>query len=326
MRTRRTALLVVLCALHSVAGTVACSDDKPPPPPAGDGPVTTAWRSAVGSDGAFAQTFDDSRWQMRNVAPVDLLAVACVGNIDGWVAGRKGTIARTRDGGRTWTSQDSHFTVDLRAIRFGDAKHGVVAGDSGALAITEDSGLAWQTITSPAIDSSVTFRGAAAAWSRLLYVVVGDKGTILRSADAGRSWTRSTLEGAGDLRAVASDPDGHRVLVVDSNGGIYASGDLAMHFTKEATAPAALDAIATSDDGMRSLAVGAGGVAFVSDGARTWTPASVGTTHALHAALATGGRYYAAGDQGTLLTSDDGVRWSRVELGTTANFYALEDL
>ncbi len=318
----RTALALTLF----VTATLSCSDDKPPPPPASDTPVSTGWRSAVGEGGAFVQTFDGMRWESRTVASVDLLSVACIGNLDGWVAGKAGAIGRTRDGGKTWAWQESHLSADLRAIRFGDRTHGLAAGDLGALAVTDDGGMGWRVIATPVTS---TLRGTAVAYGASLYLVVGDSGVVLRSADAGKSWTQSKIEGASDLRAVAVDYAGHRAIAVDASGAIFASGDLGLHFAKEWAAAGPLHGVAMNEDGTRALAVGAKGTLLVSDASRAWATVSSGSEADLYGALVADNRLYAAGDTGTLLVSLDGLdgaRWSRVPLGTSANLRALEDL
>ncbi len=293
---------------------------NPPPPPGGG----VGWRSVVGADGFFGQTFDDRTWAGRVVGVRSLFSVTCWGNLRGWISGHNGLVARTDDGGQTWAPEDAHLAGDLLAIRFGSPTLGVVAGQSGALAITRDGGVHWLPTAS---GTNVTLRGAAVAGDVGVMIVVGDGGTILRSADSGGTWAPARAPGAGDLRAVASDSGAHVVLAVDALGSIWSSADLGLSFAREALAPAALDAVALSDDGSSALAVGRGGAALARDAAGTWTRLATGTSSDLHAALASGARFYAAGDLGTLVTSSDqGLTWAKTPLATTATLYALEDL
>jgi photosystem II stability/assembly factor-like uncharacterized protein len=88
----------------------------------------------------------------------------------------------------------------------------------------------WWTVQSAGVESNL--RGVAAVVHRTGTVLwaTGSKGTILRSADAGRSWTPIQIEGAGnlDFRGVQTF-DGKIVYVMSSGEGqqsrIYRSGD-----------------------------------------------------------------------------------------------------
>ena len=322
--------LLALAALALLLPVAACGDDKPVPPK-GDGGTSppSAWRAAVGAGGTFAQTFDDVRWESRALGTATMLAVACVGNRDGWAVGEGGLALHTVDGGRTWSAQPSGTSVALRAVRFGDRDHGVIAGDAGFLARTADGGAHWSRVESSTTDA---LRGAAVAWGAATWVVVGDRGLVLRSVDAGASWSSSTLAGAGALRGVAVDVGAHVVLAVDDAGAIWSSGDGAHAFRREADAGAPLDAISIADDGSAALAVGARGIALARSASGAWRATPTGTTADLHAALVTkdatgvGARFYAAGEGGSLVTRADGSPWSTVPLPTSAALYGLEDL
>jgi photosystem II stability/assembly factor-like uncharacterized protein len=295
---------------------------KPPPPP----PPPPGWKSVVGNGGFFGQTFDDSAWAGRSIAPVSLYSVACADNTHGWASGQAGYVAHTEDGGQTWSLQNSNLASDLRAINFGWSSHGVVAGDNGALAVTQDGGAHWTAI--PAL-TSVALRGAAVAPYVHVMLVVGDGGTLLRSADSGLTWTRVAIAGAGDFHGVASDAWAGTVLAVDSLGGIWSSADQGLTFSREGAADAALDAVSTTQAGTQAIAVGRGGAVFLRGTGGSWARLATGNGADLHAALVTdgGGRLYAAGEGGTLLTSADlGAHWAVQPLGTTAALYGLQDL
>lgn len=102
-------------------------------------------------------------------------------------------------------------------------RDGVVAGNAGALAVTANGGQDWTAI---APLTSVALRGAAVAPYASLMIVVGDGGTLLRSANAGELG-RLVDRGAGNLLGVSSDWYGDVIVAVDSNGAIWASADSA---------------------------------------------------------------------------------------------------
>ena len=210
-----------------------------------------------------------------------LFSVACEDNSHGWASGTGGFVAHTSDGGGTWTVQNSQLTSDLHAINFGWSTTGVVAGDSGALAVTRDG----QTWTAVAPLTNVNLRGAAVAPYVGVMLVVGDAGTVLRSADSGTTWTRASIAGAGDLHGIASDAWAGTVLAVDSTGAIWSSRDEGVTFAREASAGAGLDAVSITQAGTRALAVGKGGVVLARSTTGTWATLSTGSAVDLHAAL-----------------------------------------
>jgi photosystem II stability/assembly factor-like uncharacterized protein len=256
------------------------------------------------------------------VSQQDLLSVACIGNLHGWVAGAHGVVLHTIDGGQTWSTQSSGATADLNAVRFGDLDFGVAAGNGGTLLVTSDSGSRWRT--APTSTRSV-LRGIAIAGSTA--IVVGDGATLLRSTDAGASWSVSSIPGATDLHGVTTDSAGHVTLAVDTSGNVWRSDDLGASFVLDAHVDAALDSVSVADDGTRALTVGAGGAIFVRDSQGTWQSAFSPTTADLHAALVENDIWYAVGQAGTLMAShDQGATWSWLASGTTATLHGLDDL
>jgi photosystem II stability/assembly factor-like uncharacterized protein len=160
-------------------------------------------------------------------------------------------------------------------------------------------------------------------------IVVGDGGTVLRSANAGGTWSISSIPGAADLTGVTSDWYGDVIVAVDSNGAIWSSTDRGITFGLESKAGAELSSVSASYSGASVLAVGRGGTALVRSSTGVWTTLTTGTGFDLHAGLvsAVDGSLYVAGDQGTLLKSADvGAHWTVQPLGTTATLYGLQDL
>jgi len=321
MRARRVAPSFAIAAVLALAA--GCDNSKSPPPSGDGGTAPTGWRAAVGAGGLFAQTFDDPAWTARQVTSGALYSVACVGDSAGWVSGANGFVAHTLDGGATWSTQDTHVHAALYSVRFGTLANGVVAGEAGTLAVTHDGGATWALV--PAL-TTATLRGVTAAGDGQLMLAVGDLGTVLRSTDAGATWSTSTLADAGDLRAIALTPDAHLALAVDTRGAIWSSADGGRTFAREATAPASLESISTSDDGELALAAGAGGTALVRS-AGTWSTVALPARADLHAALVADHELYVGGDDGTLLGSEDsGGHWDVRALGTRAAIYGLDDL
>lgn len=283
------------------------------------------WAAFTASDGVFGQTFGDDPWTIQSVATGDLYAVSCVTNASGWVAGARGFVAHTADGGKSFQVEQVPFSSDLRALSFADESLGVVAGDGGALAVTHDGGAHWLARTS---GTGASLRGTAVVASVGLILAVGDGGALLTSHDAGDTWQLGTITGAADLHAVTASPRATEILAVDDRGDIWSSTDMARSFTRVFAAPGALDGVqmlATGD----AIAVGAGGTAVARLGGSPWSLLSTGTKADLHAGVLVpeDGSIYVAGEGGTLLESDDrGAHFAPVRLMMTAPIYAVDAL
>lgn len=310
------AVFGMAAALSACSGN-GCGGSSPGP---GKG-----WAAFTASDGVFGQTFGDDPWTIKTVTSGDLYAVSCVTNASGWVAGARGFVAHTADGGRSFQVEEAPFTADLHALSFADETLGVVAGDGGVLAVTHDGGAHWEAGTS---GTQASIRGAAIAANAGLLLVVGDGGALVVSRDAGSTWQLQTIPGAANLHAVAAEPRAAEILAVDDHGVIWSSSDSARSFTRAFAAPAALDGVqilATGD----AIAVGARGTAVARLGGAPWSLLSTGTTADLHAGVVVpeDGSLYVAGEGGTLLESDDrGAHFAPVPLMMTAPIYAVDAL
>jgi photosystem II stability/assembly factor-like uncharacterized protein len=113
----------------------------------------------------------------------------------GWFANEWGAIARTTDGGDSWSIVQSHLK-DVRALFFHTPTQGWIVGDDGLLATTTDGGLHWTKGSAPVPYNSrrnmrttlldVFFLDQTLGW------IAGYDGTVLRTTDGGQSWTAVT--------------------------------------------------------------------------------------------------------------------------------------
>ncbi|HLE97275.1 MAG TPA: hypothetical protein VI997_07885, partial [Candidatus Thermoplasmatota archaeon] len=69
--------------------------------------------------------------------------IDCIDEDVCWVAGTDGRIARTTDGGTTWTAQTSGVTTTLMDVDCYDIDNCVAVGESNVVLLTRDSGLHW---------------------------------------------------------------------------------------------------------------------------------------------------------------------------------------
>jgi photosystem II stability/assembly factor-like uncharacterized protein len=122
----------------------------------------------------------------------------------GWATGKRGKIARSGDGGRTWTvtqvykNEDPGFApppVDatFNYIFFSDPKNGWAVGDRGEIAYTIDGGEHWVE-TGPGITSANLYyvhfdEGKGKDEGKREGVVIGSDLTVLTSMDGGLTWS-----------------------------------------------------------------------------------------------------------------------------------------
>ncbi|MEU9098516.1 oxidoreductase [Streptomyces sp. NPDC048361] len=137
-------------------------------------------------------------WQVRDTgSDARFRGLAAVGRSTAWVAGTKGTVLRTADGGRTWqnVSPPGAGALEFRDVEAFDGRRAVVLaigeGEASRVYRTEDGGASWSESfrnTDPkAFYDCLTFfdprHGVA------MSDPVDGKYRILSTADGGRSWT-----------------------------------------------------------------------------------------------------------------------------------------
>ena len=131
-------------------------------------------------------------WDSSNVGGTPVLNDIAFTSVVGYAVGDSGTIAKTTDGGRTWSSQTVDPLRSLFVVSFVDSLHGCVAG-TGIARYTTDGGSSWLPPMPP-------FHGVgspALAWgNHSICVGVGIGGQIMRTTDGGRTWT-AVVTGTG---------------------------------------------------------------------------------------------------------------------------------
>ncbi len=187
---------------------------------------------AVGDHGVVLLSDDGgtSYRQARSVPTrATLTAVSFADARNGWAVGQWGVIVRTRDGGETWELQRSDTSVDqpLFTVHFSDSEHGVAAGLWSLLLVTADGGQHWKTLKlsappegGPADRNLFSIFGSR---SGALFIAA-EKGTVLRSTDAGASWQYVNTGYKGSLWTGCALRDG-TLLVAGLRGTVYRSTD-----------------------------------------------------------------------------------------------------
>jgi photosystem II stability/assembly factor-like uncharacterized protein len=247
--------------------------------------ASTGWVVGAGQH-IYRTTDGGSTWttQTTDLSPYSgLYSVAFVSANTGWAVGGSGAILHTDDAGQNWTRQSSPEVAILSSVSFPTARDGwIVAGGAGNMTLrTTDGGEHWTEVPLPDTASGMWtghFISASTGW------VIGSKGRIYRTQNAGSNWTQLNAQTTADLGSVW--------FVDGSNGWICGASGLMLR---------------TSNSGMTwsrqntGVSAGLNAVRFID------------TTHG-----------WAVGNSGTIITtSDGGAHWTKHYTGTTSGFNAI---
>lgn len=204
-----------------------------------------------------------------------------------------------------------------RAVLLGAARAGgriVAVGERGVVAQSEDAGGTWHQAPSPVSVTLTAVRFADAEHG----FAVGHGGTVLATADGGRSWARR-LDGKrlAQLALETAKASGDAATLRDAQQLVADGPDKPL-----------LDLLVL--DARRAVVVGAYGVALATaDAGATWQPwmARLDNPRGLHlyAIRRLGQRIVIAGEQGLVLQSGDGGQsFRRLALPYQGSFFTAE--
>jgi photosystem II stability/assembly factor-like uncharacterized protein len=266
-----------------------------------------------------AVTVGHSGWEWGNPSPQGKTINALeFEGARGYAAGEFGTLLSTDDGGETWQGSATGLTTSLEHISLIDVDS-VVVGGGCALRRSDDGGQTFTRLPWTATDLRCSSGVAAVDFpaDQSGYVALDD-GSVLSTADGGRTWSRKTsIPGAG---SPSSRPTDVAFLTRDTgvalslSGRIYRTTDGAASWSLVHEGSGGLNGVHFASP-LVGYAVGAVGVVLrTADGGATW--ASLGQTGAvglrdircatLLACLVT------TGNQTVIRTVDGGTTWSAV--------------
>ncbi|HEX7383891.1 MAG TPA: YCF48-related protein [Burkholderiaceae bacterium] len=187
---------------------------------------------AVGARGVVLLSDDaGKRWRQAQAVPVrsTLTDVHFVDAQRGWAVGHDGVILASADGGEHWRVQRVDTSVDrpLFSVSFLDAQRGVAVGLWSLILVTGDGGAHWQEVKPPKPpDGGKADRNlfhVFADRAGTLYVAA-ERGTVLRSKDAGATWDYLDTGYKGSLwSGLALGDDG--LVVAGLRGSVFRSDD-----------------------------------------------------------------------------------------------------
>ncbi|MFC7303542.1 WD40/YVTN/BNR-like repeat-containing protein [Streptomyces monticola] len=321
----------------------------------------SAGAAAPAASGAAAML----AWQLKpSGTTARFRGLAAVSRSVAWVAGSKGTVLRTSDGGRSWrdVSPPGAGALEFRDVEAFDGRRAVVLaigeGEASRVFTTEDGGASWtESFRNP---DPKAFYDCMTFFDRRHGLAMSDpvdgKYRILSTADGGRSWKVLPRDGMppaqeGEAGFAASGQclvsAGTRDVWLATGGGAHArvlhSGDRGRTWTATTTPIPAGDpargvfALAFRDR-THGLAVGGDyrpdqaspdAAARSTDGGRTWTAAGV-PPPAYRSGVAwlphSRSAALAVGPTGTDVTTDAGRTWHTVDTGSFDTVDCTPDL
>ncbi|WP_285473311.1 oxidoreductase [Actinoplanes sp. NBRC 101535] len=291
-------------------------------------------------------------WQLTDTgSTARFRGLAAVDGRVAWVAGSAGTILRTTDAGRHWTSTGpaDAAALQFRDIEAFDARTAVALtignGADSRLYRTADGGRAWTEVFRN--DDPAAFYDCVAFGDKRHGLALSDpvdgRFRILATGDGGRSWTVLPSTGmpdalpgefafaAGGTCLVASGRHAWFATGGDATARVFASHDFGRTWSvTDSPIPsgpsAGIYALAFRDE-RTGLAVGGDyavpdsapdGSAVSRDGGRTWTVSRT-VPGAYRSGVAWTGRgrtALAVGPTGSDITHDGGVTWRRFDTGS----------
>lgn len=253
---------------------------------------------AVGERGVVALSDDGAQhWRQARSVPVSvsLTAVRFADASQGWAVGHGGVVLSTRDGGETWAPRADGRTLAAAAVRAAAAlatdQHGaarvkevdqlvrdgpdkplfdlqvvdtnrvVVAGAYGLLFETADGGSTWAAALDRLDNPKAQHLYAIAVRGRH-WLLAGEQGLLLGSADGGRRYTRIASPYVGTWFAAASPAEGEWI-VAGLRGQAWRSVDGGERWSRLSGAPPASFASATALPDGRVLLASQAGQLFV---------------------------------------------------------------
>jgi len=211
---------------------------------------------AVGERGTVLLSDDDgARWRQAAAVPVQvsLTALRFVDARTGWAVGHLGVILNTVDGGEHWTRQLDGVSAAQRIVAaaaqstderekrnaaryadegpdkpffdvdFADAQRGVAVGAYGLAFATTDGGTTWTPLVGR-LPNPKSLHLYAARWVAGSLVFAGEQGLLIKSTDAGASFTALASPYKGSWFGLVAARSG-TIVAYGLRGRVFRSAD-----------------------------------------------------------------------------------------------------
>jgi photosystem II stability/assembly factor-like uncharacterized protein len=188
---------------------------------------------AVGENGVIVRTLDGGQtWTPQASGTLeDLNGIDFANQRSGTIVGNNGVYLQTGDGGETWTKYTHQLSNNLEAVDF-RSRHGwgYVVGDDNIFDLSAGNVEAYTQgwvlqSNEPEKLSDIEAVSVTEAWT------VGNKGTVLRTTDAGNSWLPSNFNNTDDLYTI--EVIGNNIWIGGDNNTLYKSEDQGLNWTAQ---------------------------------------------------------------------------------------------
>ncbi|MBK5354321.1 hypothetical protein JFU37_17655 [Pseudomonas sp. TH41] len=277
---------------------------------------------AVGDRGHILYSDDQgATWTQAKVPTRQLLtSVFFVDDKHGWAVGHDAQILASEDGGVTWTKQfeDLKRESPLLDVWFKDVNSGFAVGAYGSVMETTDGGKHWEDVSDRLDNEDQYHLNAIAAVKDAGLFIVGEQGSMFRSADLGQTWEK--LEGPyqGSLFGVIGTAQANTLLAYGLRGNLFRSTDFGTSWQPvelKATRGAlefGLSGATLLDDGTLVIVGNGGSVIRSNDNGETFSVFNRADRISVSAVTAAGnGNLILAGQGGVRATSPTGAELAK---------------
>lgn len=229
------------------------------------------WLWAAGNDGKIVRSEDGGNsWTAQNSGTATHLQSIAAWNVEqAVVAGNRGTLRFTADGGKTWRNSEAPLALPApKIVRVRIAGPGTAwaVGEMATVLVSSDYGKTWKAAPSKTEDMS--WNDIAVAGDR--GCLVGEFGRIRCTADRGNRWNDVESPVKSSLNAIVFRNDAEAVAV-GLEGVVLHTSDGGAHW-RELPKSTELHLYDVTWDGVRWIAVGDRGVTLAADsGAGKWS-------------------------------------------------------
>ncbi len=274
--------------------------------------------------------------QLKSGSAGDLVAVYFTSAERGFVAGDKGYLSQTDNGGRTWTKQNIGTTEDINEIYFRNENNGYVVAGKKMFA-TDNGGRAWREIT---IYNPRDFRNAAPEFLSVRFAdkkrgfIIGSllnkdgdvvDSVVMRTDNGGETWMRVIVPSKLELFHL-DFVNSSRGWIVGDKGLILRTDDGGMSwFAQNSKTDKTLYNVDFRDSDEGYAVGGKGTILRTENGGGTWETVKTNFPNTfLRVDFADDKNGWIVGYGGTILRSNDkGRTWIKQESTTKENFYGL---